>query len=47
VAARKVKVKIAPGCVVYIDGAAHSAGQVVQVPAAEAKALVEQGVAER
>jgi hypothetical protein len=45
VAARKVKVKIAPGCVVYIDGAAHSAGQVVQVTA-DAKALREQGVVE-
>lgn len=46
-AAKNVKVKIAQGCVVYIDDAAHSAGQVVEVTAAEAKTLREQGVVER
>lgn len=42
-----VDVRIAEGRVVYVDGQAKLAGQVVTVPAAEAKRLVEEGDAER
>jgi hypothetical protein len=46
-AAKRVKVVIEPGCVVYHDGVALGHGQEADVSAAEADLLVEQGVAKR
>ena len=40
----KVTVTVAPGAVVYADGEGHGEGAVLEVSAAEAKALEEQGV---
>jgi hypothetical protein len=37
-------VAIKPGAVVYVEGVAYQGGQVVEVPANEAKALTGQGV---
>ncbi len=40
----KVTVTVAPGSVVYVDGKAHGEGAVLEVTAADAKALEEPGV---
>ena len=40
----KVTVTVAPGSVVYVDGRGHGEGQVLEVTAADAKALAAQGV---
>ena len=40
----KVTVTVAPGSVVYVDGQGHGKGTVLEVTAADAKALERQGV---
>ena len=39
-----VTVTVAPGSVLYVDGNGHGEGQVLEVTAADAKALEGQGV---
>lgn len=45
--AAKVKVAVVPGSVVYVEGRGHVEGQVLEVTAADAKALEAAGVARR
>ena len=40
----KVTVTVAPGSVLYVEGQSHGEGAVLEVTAADAKALAEQGV---
>jgi len=47
VSGRKVKVRILPGHVVYLDGHGYSASETADVPAADAKALIAAGSAEK
>ena len=46
-AERKVRVVIPPGRVVYVDGVAYLPSQELELDPAEAKALIDQGDAER
>lgn len=45
--AKPVTITIREGCVVIIDGVPRNAGDTLQVPAKDADALTEQGVATR
>jgi hypothetical protein len=38
---------VKPGCVVYQEGESYEAGQVIDLPAVEARVLLEQGVVEK
>jgi hypothetical protein len=44
---KQLKVRIAQGHVVYVDGVAHTAGQLAQLPAADAQALIDARQAEK
>jgi hypothetical protein len=46
-AERKQPVTVREGAIVYYEGRAHHAGDQLDVPASEAKALTEQGVVEK
>jgi hypothetical protein len=46
-ATKKVTITVREGAVVYHDGRAYQVGEQIKVTAAEAKSLLEQGVAER
>lgn len=44
---KTLTVTVKEGCVVYHDGTGYGPGQTFELPAAEARALLEQGVVEK
>lgn len=44
---KMITLRVKAGCVVYHNGVAHHVGQVIELPAADGRSLLEQDVVEK